>query len=248
MVKINTTFIIAILSMGITIVCFAVLLKFLIPPIVSKESIMVVLAMILMLNVEYIILLKSYELDMLYAARINRVKSDFKSEKDMVESIKKVWLGSRKKISNEEINEEIQRSRKERVAAISPGIDDEQFKLHISTQPLYNGDSSAVITTIDEPILQEEPDIPPEITVHDITDNTPRSMTDIIKEAENQLIKTLENKPKEQIEVYSEPVSIPIVYGDQPIPVEPTPVEPKIIEKPKPKTVTKRKAILRKKR
>jgi hypothetical protein len=248
MVKINKTFIIAILSMGITIVCFAVLLKILIPPIISKESVAVFLAMILMLNVEYIILLKSYELDMLCESRVNQVKNDSRSEKEKFEGLKKLWVGKRTKMSTEEINAEIQKHREERIVAISPGVDDEQFNIHTVIQPLY--DPIIEEPVVEEPVVEEpvveEPELRPKVTTQDIVgiiEGRQRSMKDIIEEAEKQLEKTLANKPEEKVEIHNEPVQEPIIYGDQPVQTG------KIItEKPKPKTVTKRKAVLRKKR
>lgn len=222
--------------MGITIACFALLLKFLIPPIISKESIVVVLSMILMLNVEFFILMKSYELDILYESHISKLRNDSKYENNTVAL--SGFRGTKTTMSVEEINDEIQKHRMNRNVAISPGVDDEQFNLHMTMQPLYNDEP-----TITEPLLQEEPDIPPEITIHDITDDKPRSMKDIIEEAEKQLMKTIADKPVEHIEVYSEPIQAPVVYGDQPIATEAP-----IIEKPKAKSGTKRKAILRKKR
>lgn len=217
--------------MGITIACFALLLKFLIPPIVSKESLVVFLSMILMLNVEYIILLKAYELDILYEEHINRIREDAKYEKEMMECLDTA-RGTGTQMTMKEINEEIKKCRSGKVTSISQGNDDEQFVIHFDDAPK---EPVNVTNTIPENNILES-SIPESIQPEP-------SMKDIIKEAEKQLMKTLVNKPVEKIEVYNELVTEPIVYGGQPIQTGAI-----ITEKSKPKTVTKRKAVLRKKR
>ena len=236
MVKLNTTVIVAIVSMGITIACFALLLKFLIPPLVSKESLIVFLSMILMLNVEYIILLKSYELDLLYKAYINRIREDAKYEKEMMESLD-VMRGMRTQMTTEEINEEIQKYRGGKLTSISRGEDDEQFVIHFDDAPK---EPTKIIDNVPE-INTLESSIPESIQP---------SMKDIIEEAERQLMNTLKIKPVEKTEVYNEPIQDNVVYGNQTIAKEYSISTglPIITEKAKPKVVTKRKAVLRKKR